>query len=249
MASTEERNQEASEQQAQKIAEQEQNQAEIATMSAAELRTELSHKNNDYIFKLHKLLVEGGYADADANTKIDALLPEIIQNQRIGKPATQLYGSASFKYDQMIHAKAKPKKVKYWMRSLDMSFLYLVILSVLFGVMGLIPGKKNTTSQSSGIVTLIIMAIAFGFLLTWFTDTMEASRNRKKEEKHRFNWGTIGKVSLATIGVLLLISLTALVNPAINPVLPAWGYLILAAASYGARYLFRLHYHITGRTI
>ncbi|MFD1465464.1 DUF1129 family protein [Lapidilactobacillus mulanensis] len=249
MASTEERNQQAKEQQAEKLTAQEQNQAEIESMSAAQLHAELSNKNDDYIFKLHKLLVEGGYTDADANAKIDALLPEVISNQRVGKPATQIYGSPSFKFDQMIHAKEKPKKVKYWMRAIDMSFLYLVILAVLFGVMGLIPNNKNATTQSSGILSLIVMALAFGFLLTWFTDTMETSRNRKKDTKHKFNWGTIGRGAVATVGVLLLISLTAFVNPTINPILPAWGYLVLAAASYGARYLFRRQYHITGRSM
>lgn len=251
MASTEERNQQASDAQAQKLADKDLSkqatEAVIESMTPTELRAELTKKNNDYVFKLHKLLVEAGYTDADADVKIDGILPEIIKNQRIGKPANQIFGSPSFQVDQLLHPKAKPVELKYWMRSVDWTFLYMVILAVLFGIMGLVP-TKNTQNASSGILSLIVMSVAFGFLLTSFTDSMQSARDKRKNgEKARMDWGLIGKGALATIGVLLLVSITAFINPKLNPILPAWGYLVLAAAAYGARYLFRRHYHITGR--
>lgn len=252
MASTEERNQQAREEQAKKIAEEgsskEAVNAQIESMSPAELRSELTNKNNDYIFKLHKLLVEAGYTDADADAKIDSILPEMVKNQRIGKPATQIFGSPSFQVNQLLNPKQKPSELKYWMRSVDWTFLYLVILGVLFGVMGLVPNNNTKNNGSSGLLSLLIMSVAFGFLLTWFTDAMQGARDKRKNgEKAKLDWGLIAKGALATIGVLLLVSVTAFINPVLNPVLPAWGYLILAAAAYGARYLFRRHYHITGR--
>lgn len=252
MASTEERNQQAREEQAKKIAEEgsskEAVNAQIESMSPAELRSELTNKNNDYIFKLHKLLVEAGYTDADADAKIDSILPEMVKNQRIGKPATQIFGSPSFQVNQLLNPKQKPSELKYWMRSVDWTFLYLVILGVLFGVMGLVPNSNTKNNGSSGLLSLLIMSVAFGFLLTWFTDAMQGARDKRKNgEKAKLDWGLIAKGALATIGVLLLVSVTAFINPVLNPVLPAWGYLILAAAAYGARYLFRRHYHITGR--
>ncbi|WP_125606414.1 DUF1129 family protein [Lapidilactobacillus bayanensis] len=252
MASTEERNQQARDEQTQKMTDKESSKeaanAQIEAMSPAELRAELTNKNNDYVFKLHKLLVEAGYTDADADAKLDSILPEIIKNQRIGKPANQIFGSPSFQVDQLLHPKKKPTELKYWMRSVDWTFLYLVILGVLFSVMGLIPNSNTKNNGSSGLLSLLIMSVAFGFLLTWFTDEMQAARDRRKNgEKSKMSWGVIGKGALATVGVLLLVSITAFINPALNPVLPGWGYLVLAALAYGARYLFRRYYHITGR--
>lgn len=251
LASTEERNQQAREEQAKKLAAEgsvKKVNTEIESMSSTELRTELTNKNNDYVFKLRKLLMEAGYTEADADAKIDAILPEMIKNQRIGKPATQIFGSPSFQVDQLLHPKQKPTELKYWMRSVDWTFLYLVILGVLFGIMGLMPNSNTKNNGSSGLLSLLIMSVAFGFLLTWFTDEMQAARDRRKNgEKAKMNWNMIWKGALATIGVLFLVSVTAFINPALNPVLPAWGYLLLAAAAYGARYLFRRHYHITGR--
>lgn len=253
-----ERNKKASAQQAKNRARQV-TFKDIETMSTDEMRAELTNKNADYIFKMHKLLVEAGYAPEDADTKINGFLPEIIKAQRIGKPATQLYGAPTVKVENIIHAPAKPITLKYWMRSVDWSLLYLVILAAVFGLMGLFMKKQANSAANSGLGTLIVMSIAFGFLLTWFTDNMDARRNKNKanadnenaengdKKKQQPLWRVILLSVVGVFAVMILISFMTVVTPALNPVLPAYGYFFVAALAYGGRYLFRRHYHIKGR--
>jgi uncharacterized membrane-anchored protein len=253
-----ERNKKASAQQAKSRARQV-TFKEIATMSTEELRAELTNKNVDYVFKMHKLLVEAGYTPEDADAKINGFLPEIIKAQRTGKPANQLYGAPTVKVENIIHAPAKPITLKYWMRSVDWSLLYLVILAAVFGVMGLFMKKQTNSAANSGLGTLIVMSIAFGFLLTWFTDNMDARRNKNKtaaddqaaeaddKKKKQPLWRVILLSVVGVFAVMVLISFMTVVTPALNPILPAYGYFILAVLAYGGRYLFRRHYHIKGR--
>lgn len=251
-----ERNKQASAKQAKIRATRHINFKEISEMSIEELRAELTNKNVDYIFKIHKQLVDGGYTDADADAKIDTFLAEIIQAQRTGKPANQLYGPPTVKADLILHAPAKPITIKYWMRSLDWSLLYLVILAAVFGVMGFFT-KTTSAASSSGLGTLIIMSVAFGFLLTWFTDNMPSARkskdkqaaanNEDENKKKKPLWRVILLSVGGVFGVMILISFMTVLTPALNPILPAYGYFIVAAVSYGLRYLFRRHYHIKGR--
>ncbi|WP_261806621.1 DUF1129 domain-containing protein [Lapidilactobacillus luobeiensis] len=220
-------------------------------MSPAELRAELTNKNDDYVFKMHKLFVDAGYTEADADKKIDEFLPEIVAAQRIGKPAAQIYGAPTVKVDHIIHAPAKPIEIKYWMRSVDWSLLYFVILAVVFGVMGLFTKTNAANNSSSGFLTLLTMSLAFGFLLTWFTDGMAESQAAKKagRKPSRPLWRTILISVVAVFAVMTLISFLSVLLPGLNIVLPGWAYLLLAAAAYGLRYLFRRHYHIKGNTM
>ncbi|WP_125769293.1 DUF1129 family protein [Lapidilactobacillus wuchangensis] len=253
-----ERNQKASARQAKNRARQV-TFKDVATMSTTEMRAELTNKNTDYIFKMHKLLVEAGYAPEDADAKINGFLPEIIKAQRTGQPANQLYGAPTVKVENIIHAPAKPITLKYWMRSVDWSLLYLVILAAVFGLMGLFMKKQTSTAANSGLGTLIVMSIAFGFLLTWFTDNMDARRNKNKSTADEQNadaddkkkkqplWRVILLSVVGVFAVMVLISFMTVVTPALNPVLPAYGYFLVAALAYGGRYLFRRRYHIKGR--
>lgn len=250
-----ERNAQASQQQAKTLADKEnkpETTVDLSKVDPKKLRAELSNKNQDYLFKMHKLLVDGGYTDADAAAKLDAFLPEIVQEQRVGKPAAQLYGPPTVKADRILHAPKKPIEIKYWMKGTDWSLLYFAILSVVFGVMGMIPGGNNQNSATnSGVLVLLTMSVSFGFLLTWFSDAMQKSREAKKkgDKTVRPLWKVILLSVISVFGVMILISLLTFINPALNPVLPGYGYIIAAAISYGLRYLFRRHYHIKGRMV
>lgn len=251
-AETARRNQEASARQAKVRSERKRPQGkDPQEMTPAELRAELTNKNDDYVFKMHKLFVEAGYTEADADQKIDEFLPEIIAGQRTGKPAAQLYGAPTVKVDHIIHAPAKPIEIKYWMRSVDWSMLYFVILAAVFGVMGFFTKANAANNTSSGFLTLVTMSLSFGFLLTWFTDGMAESQAAKKagRKPKRPLWRTILLSVVAVFVVMALISMISVILPGLNVVLPAIVYLLMAAAVYGLRYLFRRHYHIKGNTM
>ena len=60
---------------------------EIKKMSPKELRNKLSNKNQDYIFRLEKFLIEDqNYTMDQVEPAIDQILPEIIVAQRKGIP-------------------------------------------------------------------------------------------------------------------------------------------------------------------
>lgn len=210
------------------------------------LRKQLTNKNGDYVFRLEKALIDAGKSSAEAEKMVNALLNEIVTAQKQGIPASSLYKkSPILKAEEILHPVIKPKKPKYWMRAVDSSLLYFVVFTAMIAIMALTAGTKNQYNSQYGLLTLIAIAAILGTLMTYYTDILVA------DGKGKAKFGKIALLTVAMVAVLFIVItiFSSKVFQVINPVLPAWGNLILVALVYGARYLFRKHYHITGSVL
>ena len=141
----------------------------------------------------------------------------------------------------MLHPEQKPVETPFWQRAVDCALLYLAIFVGLFGVIALFETKQPQNSQM-GILTLASVGILMGVFMVKYNDWVMPKNGQR-----------IGlpKLLLSGLGiaVALFIWIWILSLPAIrviNPVLPGAVDIVIAAIAYGARYLFRQHYHITG---
>lgn len=210
------------------------------------LRQKLSNKNQDYVFRLEKELQrQGSMSREEAVTMTDGLLSEIVIAQRHGQPANGLYlASPKIKAEQMLHPDAKPVETPFWQKAVDGALLYLAIFVGLFGIIALFENDKAQNNSQMGILTLASVGILMGIFMVKYNDWITPKNGQ------RIGWA---KLVLSGLGIaaVLFVWIWILSLPAvrmINPVLPGIVDIIIAAIAYGARYLFRRHYHITGST-
>lgn len=205
------------------------------------LRAQLSNKNQEYVFKLNKYLVDNDFKEDEAKEAIDKLMPEMIDNQINGVPANQLYGPVTKKAGEIVHPVKPVKKTPFWASSVDNSLLFFALFALLYGIVAL-TSKKAGASNQTGIVTLVILSGMWGTLLTWFNIQM------KKPKKERPGWGiTLGYLAIGLMLMFIFLGAMTFVPTSINPSLSGIGYLIVAAVAYGIRFVFRRYMGIHDR--
>lgn len=225
--------------------EKEKQEDRITSASPEELRSMLTNKNSDYVFRLQKELErQGNLTPVDAARKVDELLPEIVIAQKHGQPANGLYmASPKIKAAEILHPHVEPKTLMdlpFWQRAVDNGLFWLAIFMAIYGVLGL-ANTKNVTSQN-GVLTVATVGILLGVFMAKYNDWI-----MPKGQK-RLSWLRV-IISTVVLVIILLVWTFIMALPAlrvINPVLPGFVYLIIAAVAYGARYLFRKKFDITG---
>lgn len=216
-------------------------QEKIAAASPDDLRSKLSNKNEEYVFKLNRFLVDGGFTEDEAKQSIDDLMSEIIENQIKGIPANTLYGPVTKKATEIVHPKKPTKKQPFWASAIDTSLLFFALFGLLYGVVAF-TSKKADPNNQTGIFTLLILSAMWGTLLTWFNIQM------KKPKSERPGWGiTIGYLVFGLMLMFVFLGAMSFVPSAINPTLGGIGYFIVAAIAYGIRFLYRRYMGIHDR--
>lgn len=242
-----ERNKRSSENQQAKLkkrAETAQDDQEISKLAPEALRSKLSNKNSDYVFRLQKELEQQGkISSAEASSIVDNLLQEIVTAQYKGVPANGLYhASPKMKADQLLHPVAKPQQTPTWQRMIDGILFYIVVMTGLFGVLALFQNPKQTESAQMGILSLVLVGALLGAVMTKYNDLLGLERGKK---------GNGWKMALYGVAIFvgLLVIMWIFQNPAlrvINPVLPAGANIAIAAILYLIRFAFRRYFKITG---
>lgn len=216
----------------------------VANASPEQLRAKLSKRNEDYLFKLHKALMENGKSEQQAQQQVDALLSEVIDNQIKGIPARQIYGNVSTEVHTLLHKKATTdKQVEFWKLSVDGALLWGAMFLVVFGIMGFFTKHLNRSNQM-GILTTIVICALWGILFAWFNQQIMETRKKRKSA-----WQIIIYSILALIVIWMVSLLTYILPPTINPILPPIVNIVLAVVVYGIRWVFRYYYHITINTL
>lgn len=207
------------------------------------LRQKLSNKNQDYVFRLEKELQrQGSLSREEAVAMTDGLLSEIVIAQRHGQPANGLYMAApQIKAEEMLHPEQKPVETPFWQRAVDGALLYLAIFVGIFGVIALFETKQPQNSQM-GILTLASVGILMGIFMVKYNDWI-MPKNGKRIGMAKLILSGLGIAAVLFVWIWIL---SLPVVRVINPVLPGAVDIVIAAIAYGARYLFRRHYHITG---
>ena len=163
----------------------------------------------------------------------------MIEAQRQGKPATQIYGPVTVKADSLINAPAPKKVVPFWLSGLDLSLFFASIFGLMYGVIAYI--RPKTMAAGSGIASLLIMSLMAGFLFSYYN--MWTRRDKKQRGK---TW----LMMIAFIAAILVASFASstlslvkspLTSPTIWPV-----YAGMAVVCYGAHWLMKRYFKLPG---
>ncbi|KRN25847.1 DUF1129 domain-containing protein [Lacticaseibacillus camelliae] len=201
----------------------------------------LSKKNDEYVFKLRRILTDHQWSEERQKAVLQELLPEIITAQHQGKPATQLYGPVTEKANSLIHRPKKRKKVPFWLNGLDLTFLFSSMFGLVYGVMGYFNRNKPQTASGNGLMSLLLMAAVAGFAFAYYNEW-----STKKKTDRRKTW----QVMVMMVMVILVGSWAAgavgmIKSPITSPM--QWPvYLVVAVVTYGIHYLLKRRYHLRG---
>ena len=97
----------------------EQNVPEVVSVDAQ--KAKLTSKNEQYIYQLERALKEAGFDEAQVEKELSVMLPQIIEHQKSGVTARQLFGTVTERVHAIVDGPAKDPDAKSpdWQIALD----------------------------------------------------------------------------------------------------------------------------------
>lgn len=201
----------------------------------------LTKKNQEFIHIATNQLIKDGKSDEEIKALLEEIIPSILDGQKKGMTARNLYGAPSewaASHSQVVAENNQTEENDNpWLMWLDSSLLILAIL-------GFVNGAMNLFSQGSqyGILTFIIVGFGVGagiyLMYHYVYRHMGDAKNRPKI------WKAVLILLLATTAWSIIFFLASLIPASINPVLSPIAYLIIAVIAFGIRYLLKKKYNI-----
>lgn len=213
-----------------------------------ELVKQLKKRNSDYIFKLRKQLF-GKVTVERQEEALNEILPKLIEGQKAGKNANQIYGTVQECANKIIEGpKKEVKPLKKWQIWLDNTLILFTVLSGFSALMSFIPSKNPEASQGMmRITSLVISAMIGGLVFYFFNKYIYQYDLPGADKKKKPSFGK--QMLIMALGIILWMfgmNAAMLLPSIINPILPSIVLIILAAISYGIRYYLRKKIGYTG---
>ncbi|MGT2667571.1 DUF1129 domain-containing protein [Streptococcus rifensis] len=213
-------------------------------MDTTSLTAQLTKKNQEYIHIATNQLLKNGKTDAEVKEALESILPTIVENQKKGLTARQLYGAPTVWADgltaQAEYEAANPaENDNPWLMWLDASLFILGIMGIMMGLLSL----TQSDNQAYGLTSLILLSIATGGMM--YAMYYYVYRHLRKPKDQRpgglKTWGTL---ALVMFGLFFVFSLSTLLPTALNPIMPTWFNVFIGLAGFGVRYLLKKRYNI-----
>lgn len=207
---------------------------------------QLTKRNEQYIFDLKKSLTAGNLSPELQAQALNQLLPEIVEGQKSGQTARQLFGTVTER-TQKILEDPEPKRARtrneIWLDNTLLMFSFLALMAGLLPLMS----KKGQVTQQNGLLSLIIASIAGGYafyLIYKYIYQYDQPDADKSKRPGMF------KSMLIMMGIMLIwmfvFTLTVLIPPAINIVLDPFVYVVLAILVFGIRMYLKRKMNLQG---
>lgn len=210
-----------------------------------QLEEKLTKRNEQYIFDLKKALKAANLTDEQTIMSLHEILPILVEEQKSGKTARQLFGTVSERLDIIVNKPVEQKK------STTASLMWLDNFLLLFGLLGLVSGimglfvSRGTQPVTYGLTALIVASAVGGlvfymmYLFVYQFEQPGADRSKKPK-----TWKTILMLGSVTIVWFLVFNGAALLPASLNPILNPIVLMALAAIALVLRYYLKKHFGI-----
>ena len=222
----------------------EQNVQEEVVVSVDALKAKLTNKNEQYVFQLERELKAAGFEEAQIEKELALMLPQIIEHQKSGVTARQLFGTVTERVHAIVDGPAKDPDAKSpdWQIALDGGLLVGGLFALVTGVMLML--NPDSGSQPMGLLTLIINFIAGAFVM------LAISKNAPKFDNPKGQRGYIRYLVVSTVAMvawlLLVVASQSFIPNAINLVMSYEWYLLIGAAALAAKFYLKKKLNIVG---
>ena len=204
-----------------------------------ELETQLTKRNEQYIFDLKKSLRAANLSEDLQAIALNNILPELVEGQKTGKTARQLFGTITERTELILAAPEPSKASTKYQMWLDNSLMMFAFLSMLAGVLPMI-SKQNASTQQQGILTILIAAITGGYafyLIYQFVYRYDRPGADQTGRPGTFK-GLAIMVGIMLVWILIYVG-TVVIPPSINITLEPVISVALAAVAFGVRYFLK----------
>ncbi|MGX7197363.1 DUF1129 domain-containing protein [Enterococcus olivae] len=211
-----------------------------------ELEKQLTKRNQQYIFDLKKSLNAANLSEEEKTKVLHEMLPVLVKEQKGGRTARQLFGTVSERTEAILSTPETPTEssspLLMW---LDNTLLILGIFGLIMGVMGIF---VEDSTQVYGLITLIVMAMAGGWVFYLMYKYMYQYEHPGADKSKRPKmWKSI----LIMMGAFFVwvgsIALSSMLIPtSINVILDPVYLVIIGAAAVGVRFYLKKRYNIIG---
>ncbi|MGV0168603.1 DUF1129 domain-containing protein [Furfurilactobacillus sp. WILCCON 0119] len=209
----------------------------------------LTKRNEEFMFQLNKMLDQRNYTGEKRNTQLDETLTKLQEGQKTGQTAKQLFGTPTAYAEELINGPAKPGAVNgqgemagFWPTAADSMLSILAIFTAMYGILGYFSKASAAQSGQMGIVGIILVSAVFGLGWAWLTPILNPASGHQRLPL----WRILLYMAGLLVGILVLFAAVSLLPQAINPIVPAWLYIVIALASFGGDMWIRRRFNVVG---
>lgn len=207
-----------------------------------ELMTQLTNKNNQFIFDLNKALEGSDLSEEKKVLALNDMLSALVEGQKTGTTAKQLYGTPTEAVDAILNAPEPLAEMTFGKIMLDNFLMMFAFLAVMVGLMSML-SKAGQPAQ--GITATVIGAIAgaFSFYLIYrYIYSYDLPGADQSKRPGGLKSGLI--MALCFMPWLFVYTIASFLpssmNPAIDPVLS----IALGAMSFAVRHWVKKKYNL-----
>lgn len=203
----------------------------------------LTKRNAEYMFKFNQALGATKLSADKKNEAVQTMVQELLEGQKSGKTARNMWGTVDQKIETTVHPPARPADPRrdYWKNAGYNAVLFLTIFFLMYGVLWFLPTKGGQHSPMMGITGILISAAVAGLGIPIVTMMVTPG------VKHRFSiWIRIILVVLFLIVWMGIFTLSSILPPVLNPVLNPIVYIVLGVLSGVAAFFVKRRFNITG---
>ncbi|GEK92184.1 DUF1129 domain-containing protein [Alkalibacterium kapii] len=211
----------------------------------AELFDQLTNKNQEYMIKLNRRLDEANVSEERKTIIFSDMLKNILSEQANHNTARNIYGTVTDQANYLIQGKQGEVKEPVersatWKLWLDGALLLGGMFSLITGI----SYYTGNTEAGLGVTTLLLNFILGGFAVMIIT---------KYAPKPGVKGGFLKYILATTLTmaawIMLMAFSTALIPPALNPVIPGSYTLIIGVIAFAAKWYLKRKLDIKGTLI
>ncbi|MGO3170595.1 MAG: DUF1129 domain-containing protein [Bavariicoccus seileri] len=226
------------------MTESEKNESTVV-QSIDETKKQLTKRNDQYLFELNKILEAANYSLPERDAIIDPMVIELVEKQKSGVTARQLYGTLTEYSEKIISGETGDTSVDgkspAWQIGVDGGLLLGGIFALISGISLLINQKD---AQPMGLITLLMNFIAGGLMIIVLSNHLPTAEG-KKGKKGYFKYLLVS-LGVMAVWLLAIVSIPLLVPASLNIALPAAGYIIIGAVAILGKIMFKKHFDVRG---
>lgn len=203
----------------------------------------LTKRNAEYMFKFNQALGPTKFSAEQKKTIIQSMVQQLLDGQKSGKTAKNMWGTVDQKLQNTVHPPARPADPRrdYWKNAGYNAVLFLTIFFLMYGVLYFLPTKGGQHSPMMGITGILISAAIAGLGIPVVTMMFTP------EVKHKYSvWIRIILVILFLIVWMGIFTVSSILPPIMNPVLNPIVYIVLGVLSGLASFYIKRRFRITG---
>lgn len=209
---------------------------------------QLTNKNKQFMLSVDKKLSSQLHYEVQERVYVE-MVDTLLDGQTTSQTARQIYGTPTETANVILEQEfpnpdnAPVEKSPDWQIALDGGLVLGSLFTFITGI-SMLNADAGTTSAFMGLTTLIINYLVAGVAML-ITSKVMPDLDAPKGERRL--WRYFGVSILAMFGWFLIVSMSAVLLPAVmNPVFTPITYIIIAAITFGARFLIKRHFNIQG---